>query len=375
MYMRKFGVLFIMALLPFLVLAQDDSKTSVFGEFGFANLSTFDSYKEYIGKTVIYLPCSPLSYIEKNVFKTEKFVPGREYVITNTRKDLSYKKLVISFQEKDGDKKLKIMTDIDDSYQLPFLFIDDFNTEKTKLIGKMYSDPLVKGEYTITDVKLEDTGGERFKEIIYYVSNPTINKSYKTTDYNATIEKVLNEDKAGSYRSTLIKVEKPENSSERYGGVKTIDDKGITKYSFEDEFIGIIIFGSDTQFLFKLNNKSQNSIKIVWDDAVFIDSDGTTSKVIHSGVKYNEREAPQVATTLIGGASLEDTACPISNIRYDEASKEWVKDSMYPQTILQGVKQFRLMLPIQIKEVINEYIFIFNVKYIYDHPERLNLPN
>lgn len=30
------------------------------------------------------------------------------------------------------------------------------------------------------------------------------------------------------------------------------------------------------------------------------------------------------------------------------------------------------MLPIQVKDVVNEYTFVFKVYYSYDHPELLN---
>ena len=51
--------------------------------------------------------------------------------------------------------------------------------------------------------------------------------------------------------------------------------------------------------------------------------------------------------------------------------KEWVIDSMYPKEIVSEPGQLRLMLPIQVKDVVNEYTFVFDVKYVYDHPERL----
>ena len=376
--MRKYLFIFLMALMPLYIIADNGNIKPVFGKYGFTNYTSFDSLKQNIGKRVLYLPCTPLSYIEKNVFKTDKLIPGAEYSISNIKKDVRFNNLItislISFQENNGNTTHKIKFSLEDAYQLPFLFIDDFNADMTNLIGKKFTDPLVKGAYTITDVKLESTNdGERYKEIIYYVNNPEINRNFKTTDYNSTIENFLKEDKSGSYHSTLVKVEKPENSSERYGDVITIDENGVTKYSFEDNVINIIILGGDKQFSFKLDNKTQNSIKIVWDDAVFVDIDGSTSKVMHSGIKYNEKETTQVATTLIGGASLDDIACPISNVRYDNVQKEWVTDTMYPNTISKGIKQFRLMLPIQIKEVVNEYVFVFNVEYLYNYPERLNL--
>ena len=368
----KIAIVFIMALFPSYVFAEDAYESPIFGKYGFSNQESFDSLKNYVGKTVMYVPCNPISYMEKNVFKTEKFISGSEYIILNIKKDPRTKNVTFAFQEREGDTKLKIRTPAHFIYQLPFFFIDDFNADKAKIKGTKINDPIVKGEYTITDVKLEDTAdGERIKEIVYSVSNPEIGRSFRTTDYKTTIENYLEEDKSGSYHSTLVKVEKPEKSSERYGNVKSIVDKGVTKYSFEDDYIYLTIFAGDSHFNFNINNKTQNSIKIVWDDAVFVDLNGSTSKVMHSGIKYNEREDPQVATTIISGASLDDIACPISNIRFEEIQKEWVTDPMYPKTISKGVKQFRLMLPIQIKDVVNEYVFIFDVEYVYSHPERL----
>ena len=45
---------------------------------------------------------------------------------------------------------------------------------------------------------------------------------------------------------------------------------------------------------------------------------------------------------------------------------------MYPSSPALSLGQLRLMLPIQIKEV-DEYVFVFDVNYLYDHPDRLNL--
>ena len=374
--MLRITIVLLFLTIPFVSYADGAYKSPIFGKYGFANQESYESFDQYKDKKVIYIPCKPLSYIEKNVFKTEKFIPGAEYIIT----DLSIKKgrpfdyIAINLIEKDGNLTLKMKSPVDEAYQLPFFFIDVFDADKSHIIGKKYKDPLVKGEYTITDARLEDTyDGERIKEVIYYVINPAINRSFRTTDYETTIERFIEEDKSGFYHSTLVKVEKPENSFERYGNVKTIDDKGVTKYTFEDDYISIIIFAGDSHLNFKLDNKTMNSMKIVWDDAVFVDNNGSSSKIMHSGIKYNEKENPQVATTIIGGASLEDTVCPTSIVRYDSDQKEWIIDKLYPKSISKGVKQFRLMLPIQIKDVVNEYVFIFDVEYVYNHPERLNI--
>jgi len=375
--MKKYLLLAIVAVLPLLSFAKSDNP--LFGKYGFSNQTSISAFQQYVGRTVMYLPCTPLSYAENEVFKTQKFIPDAEYVITDiSPKDgtlLSYTKITVTFQEKGGKKKLKMKAYADWANDYPFLFIDEFNADKPNLIGKTFSDPLIKGEYRIDDIKLEATYGSDGRKVInYYVSNPVINQSFNGKDLEWHLNYHFKEDKSGGYNSTLVKVEKPENSSERYGDIKTVEEKGVTKYSFEDELISIIIFGGSQQFAFKLTNKSANSIKLIWDEAAFVDYNGSTSKVMHSGIKYSQREAAQPASTIIRGASLDDIACPTSNVRYSDVLKEWVTDSMYPSGVIGETKQVRLMLPIQIKDVVNEYIFVFDVKYSFKHPERLNLP-
>lgn len=52
----------------------------------------------------------------------------------------------------------------------------------------------------------------------------------------------------------------------------------------------------------------------------------------------------------------------------------WKIKSMFPEEFVgKSIGEVRLMLPIQIKDVINEYTFIFDVNYSYNHPELLNL--
>ena len=141
-----------------------------------------------------------------------------------------------------------------------------------------------------------------------------------------------------------------------------------------DNFIDILIFANDTQFAFEIKNVSSNTIKIIWNEAVFVDVDGSTSKVMHTGVKYSERESDQPASTIIKNAKLEDIAAPTSNVYYNDSSKKWETYSLYKNANQNKKGQtIRLMLPIQVKDVINEYIFEFELSYNYIYPELLNI--
>ena len=237
--------------------------------------------------------------------------------------------------------------------------------------GKIITSPKVKTQYRVIGVVGTDKyafKGGTAAYVLEDTSNPSKKKTGTITNPENTIFK---EELSGRYISILSKVEKPSNPSIRYGKTTTVSDENVSRYSYIDNIIDIQIFGGSTQFEFVLKNISGNSIKVIWNEAVFVSYDGTTSKVIHAGTRYSQREADQPATTIIKGAKIEDIAAPNCYIRYSDVLKDWVKDSMYPSVPAQEPGQLRLMLPIQIKDVINEYVFIFDVKYVYNHPEVL----
>ena len=281
---------------------------------------------------------------------------------------------------------------IDDYYKneclvndLQFFMYDKWKVAHQAETGMEIKDPLVKGTYKVVDVKLDIVKNRLYDDEIakiYTVESPFTGekKDYAASEVRT---KCFEEDKSGRYQTYLSKVEKPSNPSIKFGKTTVIegDGKQATKFSYVDNFIDIVIFGDSEQFNFVLKNVSQNTQKLIWDDAVFVGIDGSTSKIMHSGIKYSERSASQPASTIIKGASLEDIACPVSNVYYDEGTtigyktygNGWKTKSMYPKTVSNDVKQVSLMLPIKIKDVENEYLFVFDVKYEYNHPERLNL--
>lgn len=181
-------------------------------------------------------------------------------------------------------------------------------------------------------------------------------------------------DNSGKFITALTKVEKPSNSAVRYGKTTSVTEKDITKYSYEDNFIDLLIFASRTQFNFILKNVSDNTLKIVWNEAVFVD--GSSSKIMHAGIKYSQREGDQPASTIIKGAKLEDLAAPTNKVYYSEVLKEWTSESLFSNANIGTEGQtVKLMLPIQVKDVVNEYIFEFTLSYVYDHPEYLSEEN
>lgn len=240
------------------------------------------------------------------------------------------------------------------------------------IIGKEFTNPHFKCKYNVISVVTKKNEYYPYRVGKYYTLKNSLDGTTKDVPVGSALYSAFSGDDAGHFVATLTKVEKPLNSTIRYGNTTTVTDKDITKFSYVDNFIDILIFASKTQFNFVLKNVSDNTIKIVWNEAVFVDVDGGTSKVMHSGIKYSQREGDQPASTIIKSAKLEDVATPTDKVYYDDLLKEWTSKSLYEKAkIKEKLKRqtIKLMLPIQVKDVVNEYIFEFELKYVYIHPE------
>lgn len=158
----------------------------------------------------------------------------------------------------------------------------------------------------------------------------------------------------------LSKVVKPDNPEIQYGDIKIITDS-LEKYCYEDNTIDITMFVLDNNIDFKLKNKSQHSLKIIWNEGVFVDENGSTSAIVHGDIKVINAEKEQIPTTIIRGANLEDIVVPIRNIYWDDNINKWQFKSIEPILKWDETRQIQMMLPIQIKGVTNEYVFIFDM--------------
>ena len=63
-------------------------------------------------------------------------------------------------------------------------------------------------------------------------------------------------------------------------------------------------------FTMSLNNKTDNPIKIDWNQVSYVDISGMSHRIIHSGVKYIGRENPQSPTIIPPTAKIADIVFP-----------------------------------------------------------------
>ena len=179
-----------------------------------------------------------------------------------------------------------------------------------------------------------------------------------------------------SYSVGLSSVESPADAKQQFGETKvvTFNEEGVSKYRYEDDYINIVWYVGLKQFNFTLNNKSGHRLKINWDDISFVDTEGQVGRVMHSGVKYTERNNSQPATTVPKGASISDILLPTENVyfvsgQYGGWCENYLLPCVYqtPEAFNAGAsslvgKTMTIMMPIMIENVQNDYTFTFNIE-------------
>lgn len=182
------------------------------------------------------------------------------------------------------------------------------------------------------------------------------------------------------YDIGLYEVERPAQARERYGEQKItkVQEEGIEKYYFEDEMVQIawipIASPIASRMSFVLTNKTDHSIKIVWDEAAFVDTNGMSRRVMHSGVKYIDRNNPQPPSVVVRRGAITDDIIPSDNVVSSEYGG-WSEEPLLPKFGIDAQalktkaekysgKTYQVLLPLEIEGIINEYIFTFKINNV-----------
>lgn len=177
----------------------------------------------------------------------------------------------------------------------------------------------------------------------------------------------------GKYDVELESVERPANAQERYGEseILSLETEGVSQYVYTDDLVKVILIPLSDQIKLFVQNNTDHSIKIVWDDAAFVGVSGKSSRVMHSGVRYIDKNNPQPPSVIPKGSTLDDIIVPVDNIYF--SGSNWITlsillDKTMDKKLLSDFskeavgKSLVLVLPIKIEDVVNEYVFTLKVK-------------
>jgi hypothetical protein len=155
--------------------------------------------------------------------------------------------------------------------------------------------------------------------------------------------------------------------------------ENITDNTYEDSDLKIKFTVGTKEIDFEIYNKTDKSVKIIWDETSFIPY-GEGKKVMHKGVKYVDRDAAQVPTSIPSKTTWSDIVVPTDNVYYKqgyysqyvsnpggwETTDLWISaDFNKPETEavvmkLKGLK-YRLVMPMEVNGVKKEFTFNFEI--------------
>jgi len=179
------------------------------------------------------------------------------------------------------------------------------------------------------------------------------------------------------YDVSLIEVQRPASAQARFGDMK-ITSPDLTKSLLiaEDQLMRIIWSGPDAQLGFALLNKSESPMKILWDEAAFVDITGQSKRVIHNGVKLTDRNSPQTPSVITSQGKLNDMVYPSDNVSFSSGQYGgWSQMPMFPctregyvcsdlnrklVTVHTGL-DYRILLPVEVNKESYPYTFVFKV--------------
>lgn len=171
------------------------------------------------------------------------------------------------------------------------------------------------------------------------------------------------------YSIPLTGVTPPKQNQLEPVKIEPFTDAGITKYRFEDADIQIVMYVLPKRIIFDLKNKTDQTAKLIWDDAVMVDYTGANQRVTHVGVRFMDRDNPKPPTSILAGTLLHEEVTPTSNIYLDRL--EWKVSGLFPvfyktksepEAKQYEGKTMKLLLPIELRGEKKEYIFDFLVE-------------
>lgn len=340
---------------------------------------TAQDYQQFVGKSIVIL--EPL---RENFTSSVKFSGqyNTEYEIVKVESSEIEKygsleiNTTLSLQAK-GQKKIvkysfsnKSIYAETQSSDIDIILLDKLAELRQVNIGRNISDERFKASYVIQDVFIDiykpvpDPISWSYSDYCI-VKNNANGETLKVNLHNL-IPECYKKELEGNYSYFLTKVSRPDEIKD---SKEIVNNKGVSCYS--DELINIIFTGKPKEINFIMNNSSDKTIKLLWEEAVFVDGDGSSSKITHNGVKLIDRENQLPPTTIISGAKIEDTITPSKNIRWVEDSKNWFVGYIIPIDNSKTSKSIRIMLPLFYNNKTLEYVFTFDIKYVFAHPELL----
>ncbi len=363
--------------------------------FGFKRQSSIEGYQQYIGHVF---------NIRKSFGKEENWNQAEfsiaddcldnYYKILNVKVgdmrvgDTSFHKITVYAVDMKSKRKISFsgydIAESDESVpgkyakaaridKLPVVFSNEFNRFKSSTIGTCLKSSRVRDSVVIQDVYIGKPTDNNQKFAALRFRGTSVNTG---TVYNRAltddIEPMFEYAYEGFYLAMVSKVSKTYNTGS-YVSKPTVELVGKEKkFVYTDSLMKICVMSYAAGLALDLHNLSDNTIKIVWDEACFVDHVGQAHRVgylddLSIRSKLTSESIPAMdagyrpLSTIIAGAALTEYIS--SGLIFPDENTGTLEDVM------------RLMIPVLHNNVRYEYTFSFDAYYVLKHPELIKREN
>lgn len=116
----------------------------------------------------------------------------------------------------------------------------------------------------------------------------------------------------------------------KYDAQYTFELNNSNNLTFENDSLRINFEPTKEEIGFRLKNKTDQSVQIIWDRTSYIDIEGSSHSVIKGGTRYSERNKSIKPTSVAPNSFIEELVYPSDYIGYDSYSNEYTKKDLFP---------------------------------------------
>lgn len=127
---------------------------------------------------------------------------------------------------------------------------------------------------------------------------------------------------------------------------------------YQDDRIRVEFNEVDYNLNLVLTNKTGNPVRILWNDASFVDEFGVSHRVMHASQGLSEPNQTQQATAIAPGAKLRDGLSPIDYAKWSRRGAKQEREMLSKRSL---GKKVGLLLPVEFTDGKRDYFFQFFV--------------
>ena len=179
-----------------------------------------------------------------------------------------------------------------------------------------------------------------------------------------------------NYHVGLQTVERDPQAQEQFGmaEVAEVSEGDSVAFVLEDGLVRLTWVVEEARLPFVLENKTDQPVRIIWNEAIFVDLNGAPHKVMHRDVRYGQRGEVHDPTTVDPGKAREDYVLAI-HLVYQTSDASWheepfltpsrrqSREDLEPARLNVG-RSFVVVLPLEFEGEVHEYVFTFRVRSV-----------